>query len=123
MALNELKKYQEDAIEKIIVKTKDILKRGEELNRDEKVIIFKAPTGSGKTFTMAEYIYQLIKELEDKRETEMCFLWVSIGKGELHKQSYKALKKFFGPFPSVCLLEEKYFGSRRTIKIRTRKNV
>jgi len=116
MAINELKKYQEDAIEKIIVKTKDILKHGEKLNRDEKVIIFKAPTGSGKTFTMAEYIYQLINDLEDKRESEMCFLWVSIGKGELHKQSYQALKKIFGPFPSVCLLEEKYFGSRRKIE-------
>lgn len=116
MAYDQLKKYQEDAIEKIIVKTKDILKHGEKISRDEKVIIFKAPTGSGKTFTMAEYIYQLIKALEDKRELEMCFLWVSIGKGELHKQSYKALKKIFGPFPKVCLLEEKYFGSRRTIE-------
>ncbi|MFH1946780.1 MAG: DEAD/DEAH box helicase family protein [Candidatus Magasanikbacteria bacterium] len=116
MAINELKKYQEDAIEKIIVKTKDILKLSETLSCDEKVIIFKAPTGSGKTFTMAEYIYQLIKDFEDKRESEMCFLWISIGKGELHKQSYRAIKKIFGPFPSVCLLEEKYFGSRRTIE-------
>ena len=62
MAYNELKKYQEDAIEKIIVKTKDIIGCGDKISRDEKVIIFKAPTGSGKTFTMAEYICQIIKE-------------------------------------------------------------
>ena len=116
MAYNELKKYQEDAIEKIIVKTKDIIGCGDKISRDEKVIIFKAPTGSGKTFTMAEYICQIIKEWEDKIELKMCFLWVSIGKGELHKQSYRALKNYFGPFPNVCLLEEKYFGSRRTIE-------
>lgn len=114
--IQDLKRYHEIAIEKLIAKTKDILKNGEKLNCDEKVIIFKAPTGSGKTFTMAEYVYQLIKEMENKRDLNLCFLWVSIGKGDLHKQSYRALNKFFGVFPNVCLLEEKYFGSRRMIE-------
>ncbi|MCG2691126.1 DEAD/DEAH box helicase family protein [Candidatus Parcubacteria bacterium] len=116
MVLMQLKKYQDIAIEKIIAKTKNILQNGEKLSPDERTIIFKAPTGSGKTLIMAEYIYQLIKELENKRNSDMCFLWVSIGKGELHKQSCRALKKYFGPFPNVCLLEEKYFGSKRTIE-------
>jgi type III restriction enzyme len=116
MSINQLKEYQEIAIKKIIAKTKEIIKNGESLKPDEKIIIFKAPTGSGKTFTMAEYVYQFIKEVEDKKDGDICFLWVSIGKGELHKQSYHALKKYFGVFPSVHLLEEKYFGSRRRIE-------
>lgn len=116
MIHKQLKKYQEVAIEKIIAKTKDILRGKENLRQDEKIIIFKAPTGSGKTFTMAEYIYQLIKEMEDKKNSDMCFLWVSIGKGELQKQSYRALKQNFDSFPNVCLLEEKYFGSRRVFE-------
>jgi type III restriction enzyme len=116
MSSIQLKKYQETAVEKIIVKTKGVFERKEVSTPDDKIIIFKAPTGSGKTFMMAEYVCQLIKEMENKREFSMCFLWVSIGKGELHKQSYRALKKNFGPFPNVSLLEEKYFGSLRTIE-------
>lgn len=117
MSFNQLKGYQEKAIEKLIAKTKDILKNGENLSQDEKTIIFKSPTGSGKTFTVAEYIYQLIKKMENKRSINLCFLWVSIGKGDLHKQSFRALNKFFGAFPNICLLEEKYFGSRRLIEV------
>ena len=116
MLYQELKRYQESAIEKMIAKTKFIFKNVENLNADEKVIIFKAPTGSGKTFTMAQYVYQLIKELEEKRNSQMCFLWVSVGKGELHKQSYQALKKTFDVFPRVCLLENEYSGFRTTIQ-------
>lgn len=110
-----MQKYQEIAIEKMIAKSKLILKDGAKFGKDEKIIIFKAPTGSGKTFTMAQYIEQLIEDLREKKHIPLCFLWVSIGKGELHKQSQQALKKICGNFPGVYLLEEKYFGSKRTI--------
>jgi len=43
-------------------------------------------------------------------------LWVSIGKGELHKQSKKSLDRIFDGFPSVNLLEQEFFGSRTYIE-------
>jgi type III restriction enzyme len=42
-------------------------------------------------------------------------LWVSIGKGDLHKQSKKSLERIFDGFPNVNLLEEEFFGSRNYI--------
>jgi len=73
-----LKKYQEEAIEELILKTKLLINK----KIDAKTIIFQAPTGSGKTFMMSKYIENIVEELE---EQDLCFLWVSIGKGELHK--------------------------------------
>jgi len=46
----------------------------------------------------------------------LCFLWVSIGKGDLHKQSKKSLERIFDGFPNVNLLEEEFFGSRNYIE-------
>ena len=62
----ELKKYQEDAIEELILK----IKTSVEKDADGKAIVFKSPTGSGKTFTMSQYIKQAIEEL---REMDICF--------------------------------------------------
>lgn len=114
--IKQLKRYQENAIEKIIAKTNDIFQADSKKDSSQRTIIFKAPTGSGKTFTMAEYIYQLINESKEAKNKRLCFIWVSIGKGDLHKQSCYALKKIFGPFPGAYLLEEKYFGSLRSIE-------
>ena len=91
-----------------MLKTKLLLEK----NLNKKTIVFQSPTGSGKTLMMTEYIEQLIKELED---TDLCFLWVSIGKGDLHTQSYNSLKREFQGFPDVYLLEQEFFGSRQTI--------
>lgn len=46
--------------------------------------VFQAPTGSGKTLMVARFIEEIIKELP---EDDLCFVWVSIGKGDLHLQS------------------------------------
>lgn len=108
MATNELKRYQENAVEEMVLKTKLLLAK----NIDKKTIVFQAPTGSGKTFMMSQYIERIIKEKPDE---DMCFLWVSIGKGGLHKQSYASLKNIFAGFPRCYLLEEEFSGSRQTI--------
>jgi len=102
------KVYQDKAINKLISRTKELF----EENLDKRTIVFQAPTGSGKTFMMSQYIQQLITEYEDK---DLCFLWVSIGKGSLHVQSYDFLKKEFQGFPDCFLLEEEFFGSRKSI--------
>ncbi len=104
----ELKGYQEKAVDKLVARTKELFRD----KSDKRAIVFQAPTGSGKTFMMSQYIAQLIDEMKDE---DLCFLWLSPGKGKLHEQSFKSLKKEFAGFPDVYLLEEEFFGSRRTI--------
>jgi len=108
MFTKQLKRYQEKAVDKLLSRTKELL--GENLSK--RTLVFKAPTGSGKTYMMSQYIGQLIDELKDE---DVCFLWVSIGKGGLHKQSYNSLKKIFDGFPACYLLEEEFSGARRRI--------
>jgi len=108
MAIKVLKRYQDEAIQELLMKSKLLLTK----SFDRKTIVFQAPTGSGKTFMMSNFIKELINNLEDD---DLCFLWVSIGKGELHIQSYDAIKKELFYFPHVCLLEQDYFGSKRSI--------
>lgn len=108
MSTKILKRYQEKAVEKLLARTRELL--DEDLNK--RTIVFQSPTGSGKTLMMTEYIEQLINDLEN---TDICFLWVSIGKGNLHIQSYESLKREFQGFPDVYLLEHEFFGSRETI--------
>lgn len=108
MAIEELKRYQENAVDELVLKTKLLLTKV----LDKKTIVFKAPTGSGKTFMMSQYIEQIIKEREND---DICFLWISIGKGKLHQQSFNSLKKIFSGFPECYLLEEEFSGARKTI--------
>jgi type III restriction enzyme len=104
----ELKTYQEKAVDKLISRTRELLDE----NLAKRTIIFQSPTGSGKTFMMTQYIAQLVDEIKDQ---DLCFLWLSPGKGSLHEQSFRSLKKEFDGFPVVYLLEEEFMGSRRTI--------
>lgn len=105
--MKELKEYQEKALDKMLVRTKELFEEDK-----KRVIIFQSPTGSGKTFTMSKYIESLIEEFEDE---DLCFLWVSIGKGNLHIQSQESLKSEFQGFPECHLLEEEFFGTKEEI--------
>lgn len=109
MATKELKRYQEKAVEKLTQYAKELL----ESKRSKKTIVFQSPTGSGKTFMMSAFIEELIATCED---FDLCFLWISIGSGKLHEQSYRSLKKEFGYFPEVHLLENEFFGSKEAIE-------
>jgi len=104
MTIKKLRPYQEDAIEELILKTKLLLKR------DNRTIVFQSPTGSGKTFMTSQYIEQLMKKLP---EEDICFLWVSIGKGGLHVQSQESLKSEFQGFPECNLLEEEFLDQEK----------
>ena len=105
----ENKEYQINAIEQLVKSVSELLSK----DSDNKVCVFQSPTGSGKTVMVAKFIEEIIKELP---ETDLCFLWVSIGKGDLHKQSKKSLERIFDGFPNVNLLEEEFFGSRNYIE-------
>ena len=54
---------------------------------------------------MSQYIKQAIEEL---REMDICFLWLSPGEGNLHLQSYKSLKEDLGNYPPVLLLDQEF---------------
>ncbi len=102
------KVYQVTAIGQLVKAVTELLAK----DASNKVCVFQSPTGSGKTVMIAKFIEEIIKEMP---ETDLCFLWVSIGKGDLHKQSKKSLERIFDGFPNVNLLEEEFFGSRNYI--------
>lgn len=104
-----LKTFQEDAVEEILYEVKNLLRK----NKNGSIVL-KSPTGSGKTYTMSNVIQKLAMDADFENE-DFCFIWVSIGKGELHKQSYKSLTKYFEGVPSVYLLEQEFFGTRSFI--------
>lgn len=82
----QLKDYQNTAIKKLLSRSKELLAQ-----RGEKKIIFKAPTGSGKTIMTAEFLKQLIDDKEIK--TPLSFIWTAPRK--LHTQSKEKLEKYY----------------------------
>lgn len=103
-----LKNYQEKAVGELVTTCKALLSK----EGQKKVCVFQAPTGSGKTLMTAKFIEEIIKDLP---ETDLCFVWVSIGKGDLHLQSKHSLEKVFGGAPRVSLVEEEFTGGRERI--------
>ena len=104
----DLKPYQEKAVNQLIDTTVKLLG----YDGPGEVCVFQAPTGSGKTIMMAKYIEGIIKELP---KDDLCFIWMSIGKGELHLQSKHSLEKVFAGFPRVTSVEDAFSGGRERI--------
>ncbi|MCX5748867.1 MAG: DEAD/DEAH box helicase family protein [Candidatus Saganbacteria bacterium] len=104
----ELKEYQRVAVNELISTVKGLLNK----EGMKKVCVFQAPTGSGKTIMTAKFIEELIRELPDE---DMCFVWVTVGKGELHLQSKHSLERIFDGSPRVSLVEEEFNGGRERI--------
>ena len=82
----QLKPYQENAIDDLLTKTKRLLGYS-----GSKKLVFKAPTGSGKTIMMAEFLKQLVDDREVKQS--LGFIWAAPRK--LHIQSWKKLENYF----------------------------
>jgi len=98
----ELKQYQEKARDEI---TQGILSMLGKDHSDDRLIIFRAPTGSGKTVTMA---YALANAHAHPNRSEFIVLWLSPGKGGLHLQSARALRYFLeGTSMQVRVLESR----------------
>jgi type III restriction enzyme len=105
-----LKQFQENAVQSILAGAKY------KLTSQNKVFVFKSPTGSGKTFMMSQVVARMVdSDNIDFNTMDMCFLWVSIGKGDLEKQSAKSLKEAFDGSPQVTMLEA-FAGSRDIIE-------
>ena len=80
-----LKKYQTAAIDELLTKAKKLM------NYDSKKLVFKAPTGSGKTIMMAEFLKRLCEDKEVKNA--LSFIWTAPRK--LHSQSREKLESYY----------------------------
>ena len=85
MIYKELK-YKSKAVKQLLEKANDIL----ESNGNDN-IIFKAPTGSGKTIIMAEFLLRFVSERTDHKT--FSFIWAAPRK--LHIQSKEKLENFY----------------------------
>lgn len=93
-----LKKYQEEAIDNLLFNTYKLLKKP----GFRQSLIFKAPTGAGKTVMMAAFLNKLCEEMPEKLELEKrkaCFVWIAPNK--LYIQSYNAIKGYFSEMRSL----------------------
>ena len=82
----EFKNYQENAVVKLKREINELLDAD-----GNKVCIFKAPTGSGKTLMMAEFLKRLIDSRIDGKK--FSFVWIAVNK--LHDQSRNNLRKYY----------------------------
>lgn len=93
-----LKKYQEEAVDNLLQNTYKLLSR----SGVRHPLVFKAPTGAGKTIMMAAFLNKLCEEIPEKLELErrkVAFVWIAPNK--LYIQSYKALKSYFSELRSI----------------------
>jgi type III restriction enzyme len=79
----KLKKYQRIAINDLLTKAKRLLAKD-----GERVCVFKAPTGSGKTIMVADFLQQIASE---QLQQEYAFIWIS--SYDLHTQSKEKLQR------------------------------
>lgn len=96
----ETKQYQYEAIEALKTYFGLSFSSG-----GHKTIVFQSPTGSGKTYMVSLLINELIT---DNANQDLTFIWASIGKGELHAQSKKAVEKYLCGFPHCNLITEPF---------------
>ena len=79
--------YQKKYIKKLVDTATEFLT---DEYRDSGTIVFKAPTGSGKTFMVSQAMTKMIK---DNPNIAFAFIWISVNK--LHEQSLNSLSRYF----------------------------
>jgi type III restriction enzyme len=88
----ELKSYQDKAVRNLIEETDRIINSRKKRTK----LVFKAPTGAGKTIVMAEYLNRFVQESQNKIELpyrQFAFIWIA--PNQLHIQSYEKIKNYF----------------------------
>ncbi len=84
--------YQQKYVRELVDKTIDLLR----LKGHRKTLIFKAPTGSGKTVMASQMLANLTEELQSRGDSpyqQVVFIWIAPNK--LHQQSYFKMKNYF----------------------------
>lgn len=79
----KLKKYQEKAVKELLIETKKCLAKNKPGS-----LVFKSPTGSGKTVMMQDFLKLFSENTWDEK---YAFLWISVN--DLANQSRKSFKK------------------------------
>ncbi len=85
-------RYQQKAITELVDKTIKLLS----YNGNRQILVFKSPTGSGKTVMASEMLRRLNDELGDRPDApfnEVAYIWIAPNK--LHEQSYFKMKNVF----------------------------
>ncbi len=78
--------YQLKAVKKIVDYSLEFLNE-----KNNSVMVFHAPTGSGKTVMMADALTKIVKSPE--RKQPLAFIWISVN--TLHEQSKDSLDEYF----------------------------
>ena len=84
----ELKEYQKKAVKRLKENILDMLP----IREDRQKIVFKAPTGAGKTVMASALLDELNQELS-ALSREVAFIWIAPNK--LHVQTYMSMRNFF----------------------------
>ena len=101
----QLRNYQLDAVNYLKETVERLLKSSE-----NEICIFQAPTGSGKTLVVSEFLKEIVKNREDERK--FSFIWISVRR--LHDQSKDKLEKYY---ENDRLLKCSYFEDLEDRKI------
>ena len=94
----QLKDYQKKAVRELKQKMIDLLNLAD--NRQK--LVFKAPTGSGKTVMASALLDELTQELPQSGDciyTRVAWVWIAPNK--LHQQSYRSMRNFFSETRSL----------------------
>lgn len=94
----ELKNYQRTAVHELKQRMVRLLNLGGKRQK----IVFKAPTGSGKTVMTSAMMDELTRELKvsgECRYTRVAWVWIAPNK--LHQQSYLSMRNFFSETRSL----------------------
>lgn len=81
-----LRPYQEEAVSKLYSDATSLFQK-----TGNKVVVFKAPTGSGKTIMMAEFLRKLVAE--NITGSALSFIWAA--PRQLHIQSKEKLERYY----------------------------
>lgn len=82
------RKYQTEAVEALLKKTMKLL----DASGDRRRLVFKSPTGSGKTVMSSKMLDELIARLAEEGR-DVAVMWIAPNK--LHQQSYMSMKNYF----------------------------
>ena len=84
--------YQDKAVDELVEKAIRLLNTSGQRKR----LVFKAPTGSGKTVMASGMLARLAQELPERTDSlvnRVAFIWIAPNK--LHEQSYFKMKNYF----------------------------
>ncbi len=88
----ELRDYQKKAVRELKQKMVEMLNDAEDRQR----LIFKAPTGAGKTVMVSTLLDELTRDLPTNGQCKYSRVaWVWIAPNKLHQQSYGSMRNFF----------------------------